>query len=121
MILARPHRHIPRTKGASTVQRSKHRHLRGTASRFFLLIGISLLARSETHAQFYSLESQNLRLLYYDAKHTYVIPHLRRCFENSFGFHRRTFDYNPSQKVTILLQDFDDYGYAGASALPFNY
>jgi len=121
MTLVLPHWHIPRTQGNSTLQLSLQRLLRGTASRFFLLTVISLFARSETHAQFYSMESRNLRLLYYDPKHTYVIPHLRRCFENSFAFHRRTFDYSPSQKVTILLQDFDDYGYAGASALPFNY
>ncbi len=76
---------------------------------------------SESYSQFTSLESQNLRLLYYDPSDAYIIPHLRRCFENSLSFHRRTFHYIPSQKVTILLQDFDDYGYAGATSLPFNY
>jgi hypothetical protein len=86
-----------------------------------LLLSISLLACSESTAQFHRLESENLRLLYYDEQHAYVIPHLRRCFENSLAFHRRTFGYTPSEKVTILLQDFDDYGYAGATGLPFNY
>jgi hypothetical protein len=87
----------------------------------YALLVASVCAVSGAFAQFYSLESQNLRLLYYDPNHEYIIPHLRRCFENSLSFHRRTFHYTPSQKVTILLQDFDDYGYAGATSLPFNY
>jgi hypothetical protein len=82
---------------------------------------MSLLACADSAAQFHRLESANLRLLYYDEQHAYVIPHLRRCFENSLAFHRRTYGYTPSEKVTILLQDFDDYGYAGATGLPFNY
>ena len=28
---------------------------------------------------------------------------LARCFENSLGFHRRIFDYEPSERVTVLL------------------
>src|ERR1041385_2931321 len=86
-----------------------------------LLCSMSLLACADSAAQFHRLESANLRLLYYDEQHAYVIPHLRRCFENSLAFHRRTYGYTPSEKVTILLQDFDDYGYAGATGLPFNY
>ncbi|MDI6767162.1 MAG: hypothetical protein QME52_10105 [Bacteroidota bacterium] len=60
-------------------------------------------------------------MLYYDQNHYYVIPHLRRCFENSFKFHSKLFNYVPTEKVTVLFQDFDDYGYAGATSLPFNY
>lgn len=76
---------------------------------------------SNSHAQFRTYESKNLRLIYYDQKHSYVIPHLRRCFENSFKFHSKFFDYTPAEKITVLFQDFDDYGYAGATSLPFNY
>lgn len=68
-----------------------------------------------------TLQTKDLRLIYYDDEHEYVIPHLARCFENSMGFHRRLFDYTPSEPVTVLLQDFDDYGFAGASTLPSNY
>lgn len=77
--------------------------------------------QSIIHAQFRTYESKNLRLIYYDSKHSYIIPHLRRCFENSFNFHSKRFDYTPTEKITILFQDFDDYGYAGATALPYNY
>jgi hypothetical protein len=44
-----------------------------------------------------------------------------RSFENSFGFHRSFFDYSSREKITVLLEDFDDYGYAGATALPSNF
>lgn len=86
------------------------------------ILVLSILPSSgQLHAQFYSLETNNLRLLYYDKDHATVIPHLRRCFENSFSFHRKLFHYQPAEKVTVFLQDFDDYGYAGATSLPFNY
>ncbi len=76
---------------------------------------------SFTQTSLYSFETKNLRLIYYDENHYYVIPHLRRCFENSFNFYSNLFHYTPAEKVTVLFQDFDDYGYAGATSLPFNY
>ncbi len=82
-----------------------------------------LLAFSQSLSQtkFFTYETKNLRLIYYDPNHSYVIPHLRRCFENSFKFHGELHHYTPAEEVTVLFQDFDDYGYAGATALPFNY
>jgi hypothetical protein len=67
------------------------------------------------------LETEQLQLVYYDRDHAYILPHLARCYENSMGFYRDFFDYEPSERVTILLQDFDDYGYAGTSTIPNNY
>ncbi|MBA4313679.1 MAG: hypothetical protein C0417_13735 [Chlorobiaceae bacterium] len=84
-------------------------------------ITVCFIQPSNSYSQFRTYESKNLRLIYYDHKHSYVIPHLRRCFENSFKFHSKLFDYTPTEKITVLFQDFDDYGYAGATALPFNY
>jgi hypothetical protein len=67
------------------------------------------------------IQTEDLRLLYYDEDHAYVTPHLARCFENAFAFHERLFDYVPSEEVTIGLQDFDDHGYAGTTAIPHNF
>ena len=67
------------------------------------------------------LETPDLRLVYYDQDHSYILPHLARCFENTMGYYRSFFEYEPSEEVTILLQDFDDYGYAGTSTIPNNY
>jgi hypothetical protein len=72
-------------------------------------------------AQFFTVRTSNLRLIYYDKTHTYIVPHLVRSFENSLRFHRLFFDYHPSEPIAVLLEDFDDYGYAGATSVPFNY
>ena len=78
-------------------------------------------AAGATGFQFRTLETANLRVVYYDEAHSYVIPHVARCFENSMGFYREFFGYVPSEEVTVLFQDFDDYGYAGTSTIPNNY
>ena len=44
-----------------------------------------------------------------------------RCFENALRFHRVLFDYHSTEKTTVFLQDFGDYGNAGATAVPDNY
>ncbi len=83
----------------------------------FLLAGTSLAPA----ADFYTLQTRNMRLVYYARQHSFIVPHLARSFENSIAFHRRLFDYKPSEDVLIFLQDYDDYGYAGATSLPRNY
>ena len=72
-------------------------------------------------AQFYCLETKDLNLVYFSKAHEYVVPHLARCFENSLRFHSSLFNYKPSEKVTILLHDFSDYGNAGAETVPKNF
>jgi hypothetical protein len=85
------------------------------------LLALSMLLVPELPAQFQTLQTKNLRVIYYDPSHSYVLPHLTRCFENSLRFHRTLFRYTPSEEITVLLEDFDDYGYAGATSLPYNY
>jgi hypothetical protein len=41
-----------------------------------------------------------------------------RCFENSLRFQRRLFDFTPTEKVTVLLNDFADFGNASAGVIP---
>jgi len=96
----------------------------GIKSNSFVIVFLFLFilfCTSIVSGQFYTMETKNMRLLYYDKKHSSVIPHLSRCFENSMRFHQDLFNYKPSEKVTVLLQDFDDYGNAGVAVLPFNY
>lgn len=71
-------------------------------------------------AQLSTLETKDLRLVYMEATQSYLAPHVGRCFENAFGFHHRLLDYTPSQKVTVLLTDFADFGNAGADSVPRN-
>lgn len=66
------------------------------------------------------LETEDLRLLYFDPTETYLVPHVARSFENTMIRQRSIFGYQPDEKITTLLIDFGDYGNASASAVPKN-
>jgi len=89
------------------------------ASLLFQLI--LFLFTSKLDAQFYTLETKHLKLIYYGQTHDYLVSHVARCFENSLKFHQKLFDYNPAERVTVLLHDFSDFGNAGAGAIPRNH
>ncbi len=80
-----------------------------------------LLLTSALNGQIRKLETKNLTLIYLGKPHEYIVPHLARCFENSLGFHRQLFNYTPSEKVTVFLQDFSDYFNGGAISVPRNF
>ncbi len=88
-----------------------------------ITVALSLLAAAEASAQleFRLFKTDDMLVVYMDEDNEYILPHLTNCFTNSFSFHKDLFDYTPSEPVTVLLQDFDDYGYAGASTMPTNY
>jgi hypothetical protein len=80
-----------------------------------------LISAAPSRAQALSeIETHDLRLLYRDPSQTYLAPHAGRCFENSMRFQRWLFDYVPSQKVTVLLNDYSDSGNASATGIPHN-
>jgi len=66
------------------------------------------------------IETQDLRLLYFDPSETYLTPYVGRSFQNALNFQRRIFDWEPWDQVTLLLKDFGDYGNAAARASPNN-
>ncbi len=70
--------------------------------------------------QLYTFRAQDMRLVYYTRAHEYIVPHLARCFQNSLSFHRKAFEYSPSEPVTVILQDFGDFASGGANTVPFN-
>jgi hypothetical protein len=66
------------------------------------------------------LETDDLRLLYFDPAQTHLVPHVIRTYHNSLAFQKYIFDWSPYERPTILLTDFSDYGNAGAGASPHN-
>ncbi|MGQ0532102.1 MAG: YncE family protein [Caulobacteraceae bacterium] len=66
------------------------------------------------------IETEEMRLLYFDPAETYLVPYVGRNFENSLPFQRRLFGWEPWDQVTVLLKDFGDYGNASARASPNN-
>jgi hypothetical protein len=71
-------------------------------------------------AELKTLETADLRLLYFHPTQAFLAPHAARCFENSIQRQKSVFDYEPSSQVTTLMTDFSDYGNAAANALPRN-
>jgi hypothetical protein len=87
----------------------------------WVVLAALLLAVAPARAQSLSeIETEDLRLLYRDPSQAYLAPYAARCFENSMRFERRLFDYVPSQKVTVLLNDYSDEGNASAAGIPHN-
>ena len=66
------------------------------------------------------LETDDLRLLYFDPAETYLTPYVGRSFENALDYQQRMFDWEPWDRTTLLLKDFGDYGNAAARASPNN-
>ena len=66
------------------------------------------------------IETDDLRLLFRDPSQAYLVAHAGRCFENSMRFQRRLFNYVPSQRVTVLLNDYSDAGNASTTGIPRN-
>ena len=91
-----------------------------TALRRFVAV-LVLAVSAPAAAQFTSLETDELRLLYLDPFQTYLIPHVGRCFANSLAFQQRLLGYSPSGKITVLVNDFSDVGNASATAIPRNF
>ncbi|NND51523.1 MAG: hypothetical protein HKN54_03895 [Flavobacteriaceae bacterium] len=71
-------------------------------------------------AQLDLIETDEMKMVTYDFGHKYILPHATRSFHQSLTFHKKLFDYNPSERITVLIQDFGDYGNAGATAVPRN-
>ena len=80
-----------------------------------------LLATPLAGQELYSRRTSDLDLVYYDKAHEYLSYHLARSFENSLNFHKKLFDYKPTEPVMVLMQDFGDYGHGGTSTVPWNY
>ena len=68
-----------------------------------------------------SRRTATLNLVYPGKDLDYLSVHLVRSFENSLAFHRRLFDYTPSEPISIRMQDWGDFGHGGTTVLPWNY
>jgi hypothetical protein len=79
-----------------------------------------VLLSNTVYGQLTMIETKDMRLVTYDFGHQYILPHAGRCFHNALAFHEKLFDYKPSEKITVLIQDFGDFGNGGATAVPKN-
>ncbi len=96
--------------------------LAGMMHRWMPVILILVILRpAELRGQLQTLETHDLRFVSTNPFQSYLISHAARSFENAMAFHHRLFNYTPSEKVTILLHDVNDYGTGGTNTIPFNF
>ena len=67
-----------------------------------------------------TLETRDLKLLYFDPGESYLAPYAAVSFENSMRSQREIFGFEPYEKVSVLMTDFIDHGGAGALVIPRN-
>lgn len=89
-------------------------------SRGSSCLALLLLCATSHGQQLSSLETDELRLLYFDPTETYLTPRVIQTFHDSLEQQRRILGYEPTEKTTVLLTDFSDYGNAGANSVPAN-
>ena len=102
------------------------RHLRELtyAVGFWALLLCALMASDSSaraEPKLYSQETKQFRIVYYSPQHEYLAPLLIRSLENAAQFYKGKFGYQPKGQITVLIQDFDDFGYGGAGTVPINF
>ncbi len=73
------------------------------------------------HPKIFLQSSKHIEVLYYSPAHEYLVTHLIRSYENALNFELNLFHFTPSQKLTVLLEDFGDYGHGAAGTVPSNF
>ena len=86
-----------------------------------LILLLSSIFSTRLFSQVQKWETENLILLNPSPAHNFILPYMTQCFENAMQYHQKFFHYKPSEAVTVFMQDFWDYGNAGATAIPKNY
>ena len=86
----------------------------------FLVLTLLMVCRVEADSFWMNKqETDDLRLLYFNPS-SYLVPHVTLSYQNSLNFQKYIFDWTPSEKTTLMLQDFSDYGNAAATSSPTN-
>ncbi len=93
--------------------------MRKAGLRAVSALALASMAGASAFAQnLSSVETDKLRLLYFDPTETYLVPRVIQTFHNSIDRQESILGYVPDEKITVLLTDFSDYGNAGATSVP---
>jgi hypothetical protein len=66
------------------------------------------------------VETDELRIIYYDPAESYLVPHALQSFLSGLAAQRRVFGYVPDDRVNVYLRDWADKGNAFARVAPRN-
>ena len=67
-----------------------------------------------------SLETNDVKLLYFDPSATYLAPHVARCYQSALAGLQTILGFDTDEQATLFLKDFSDYGNGAALAVPRN-
>ena len=80
-----------------------------------------VLVPSVLAAQFQTVETSTMRMIYTSPLQSYLVPLVNASFENALRFHRELFGYTPPGPINVLMHDLWHYGNAGARPVPENH
>ena len=86
--------------------------------RFAAAVAVALGIAPPALADLDYLETEELRIVYYDPAETYLVPHATQSYLAGLAAHRRLFGYIPDGHVNVLLDDFSDRANASTIAAP---
>jgi hypothetical protein len=86
-----------------------------------LLVSFGSIAPAGVDAQFQTVQTPTMRLVYTSPLQSYLVPQVSASFENALKFHRDLFDYSPGGRINVLMHDLWHYGNAGARPVPENH
>jgi len=90
----------------------------------FLLFLSGLLLIPEAATQLFGqkisrFKTEEMELVYFGKRYSYVVPHVARTYQNALNFHKKHWDYR-HELTTVMLTDFEDNGHGGAIVMPDN-
>ncbi|MCK4694771.1 MAG: hypothetical protein KAT74_03370, partial [Candidatus Cloacimonetes bacterium] len=68
-----------------------------------------------------NLTTNNMNMIFYSDAHSYIVPHLARCYIRTWNFYQDFWDYTPYENTSIFVEDFSDWSNGGATAVPRNF
>ena len=95
--------------------------MRNAGTRILVALALTTLVGANAFSQgLSSVETDKVRVLYFDPTETYLVPRVIQTFHNSIERQESILGYKSDDKVVVLLTDFSDYGNAGANSVPAN-
>jgi len=80
----------------------------------------TILLPAPAAAQLAKVETNDVRIVYAEGAASFLAPYATQTVLNSLAFQKRLFRFEPSEKTTVMLVDFQDYGNAWATSVPRN-
>jgi hypothetical protein len=66
------------------------------------------------------IETPDLDVVFPGRRYAFLVPHVGGSILNALQFHQELFDWEPTEKTTVLLTDFIDSGNGEATTVPVN-